>query len=264
MDNLFVVKIGGNIIDDEQALAAFLADFAAINRPKILVHGGGKLATEVSAALGIQAQFVEGRRITDEATLKVVTMVYAGWINKRITAILQANSCKAIGLSGVDANLLPAVKRPVKDVDFGFVGDLLSARVNAGFLNQLLQQGISPVIAPITADATGQLLNVNADTVARTIAQAMCATHTTDLVYCFEKNGLLRNVEDDNSVIESVNASIAAQLKADGIITKGMLPKIDNALASVANGVRNVVIGHGAHIAQIAQQQKGYGTYVTA
>jgi acetylglutamate kinase len=200
MKELLVVKIGGNIIDNEKALAAFLADFAAINRPKLLVHGGGKLATEVSAALGIQAQFIDGRRITDEAALKVVTMVYAGWINKRITASLQANGCKSIGLSGADANLLPAVKRPVKDIDYGFVGDLVSAGVNTDFLNQLLQQGITPVIAPVTADAQGQLLNINADTVARTIAEVMCSIYITDLVYCFEKNGLLSNVEDDSSV----------------------------------------------------------------
>lgn len=262
MKELLVIKIGGNIIDDERALSDFLADFASITIPKILIHGGGKLATELSNKLGIETRMVEGRRITDEETIKVVTMTYAGWINKSIVARLESQGLTAIGLSGADANLIPAVKRPVKDIDYGWVGDILTEKINSIFLSKLLTDGITPVIAPISSDGAGHLLNVNADTIAQSLAEAMSSLYDTRLVYCFEKKGLLSDVNDDSSVVTEVTQKDAETMKANGIIIKGMIPKIDNAFKAINNGVKTVVIGHAADIKQIAQKQKGYGTYI--
>lgn len=264
MQELTVVKIGGNVLDNETALQNFLQDFAKLEGPKLLVHGGGKLATELSAKLGIETKMVEGRRITDEATIRVVTMVYAGYINKSVVAALQAKGCKAIGLSGADAQLLPAIKRPVKDVDYGWVGDLNALDVNVNLLNQLVQAGITPVVAPISCDAEGHLLNVNADTVAKTLAEALSATYNTTLIYCFEKNGLLRHVEDDNSVIAEIDVQSAAAMKADGSISKGMVPKIDNAFDAINKGVSAVYIGSAHHILQMKSRMAGFGTCIKA
>ena len=263
MKELLVVKIGGNIIDDEQALNRFLTDFATIKMPKILVHGGGKLATELSNRLGIETKMVDGRRITDDATLKVVTMTYAGWINKSITAKLQSKGCSAIGLCGADAKLMPAVKRIQGEVDYGWVGDIESRDVNITLLSQLLDAGLTIVLAPITGNAEGQLLNVNADTVARTLAEALSRTYDTSLIYCFEKNGLLLDVNDEASVIQKVDGKVIAELKGKGVIAKGMIPKIDNALNAAKNGVGTVIIGHAEHIKAMAQKQNEYGTCVT-
>ena len=251
MQKLLVVKVGGNIIDNAPALDSFLANLAAIDGHKILVHGGGKLATELSTQLNIPTQMVEGRRITDTETIKVVTMTYAGWVNKTIVAQLQAKDCTAIGLSGADAKLIPAVKRPVKDIDYGWVGDLEAKKVNATFLKTLLVSGVTPVVAPISCDAEGNLLNVNADTVARTLAEAMGKDYAVTLAYCFEKNGLLMDVNDDNSVIEEITLVNAKELKASGVISDGMVPKIDNAFGAIANGVNTVVIGHANNIVKI-------------
>lgn len=262
MDELIVIKIGGNIIDDESALHAFLHELAGIHAHKILVHGGGKVATELSSKLGIETKMVDGRRITDEATIKIVTMAYAGYINKNITAILQAKGCKAIGLSGVDARIIPAVKRPVKDIDYGWVGDIKTDEVNRSFLSQLLTDGYTPIIAPIACDDAGQLLNINADTVAQSIAVALSDRYATTLVYCFEKNGVLANVEDESSVISIISLDEVDTLKTNNVISRGMIPKIDNACAAVKAGVKKVVIGHASDIAKIVQKEKGYGTTI--
>jgi acetylglutamate kinase len=262
MKELLIIKIGGNIIDDERALSVFLSDLASISTPKILIHGGGKLATELSNKLGIETRMIEGRRITDEETIKIVTMTYAGWINKNIVARLQAKGLTAIGLSGADAGLIPAVRRPVKDIDYGWVGDILTEKINSTFLNKLLTDGITPVIAPIASDGEGHLLNVNADTIAQSLAEAMSSLYDTTLVYCFEKKGLLSDVNDESSVVAKVTQKDAESMKANGTITKGMIPKIDNAFKAINNGVKTVMIGHAADIKQIAQKQKGYGTYI--
>jgi acetylglutamate kinase len=262
MQKLTVVKIGGNIIDNETALKQFVADFSSIQGHKILVHGGGKLATELSAKLGIDTQMVDGRRITDTETVKVVTMVYAGLINKRIVAMLNAQGSTAIGLSGADAKLLPAIKRPVVDIDYGWVGDVLKQEVNIPFINTLLQANNTIVVAPITADTNGNLLNINADTVATTIAEAMSGICETTLVYCFEKKGVLLKVEDDASVITKISEAGAENLKQEGVINKGMLPKISNAIAASKNGVAKVLIGHAADIKALALNKEGYGTLI--
>lgn len=262
MEKLLVVKIGGNIIDNNQALDKFLIDFASLPLPKILVHGGGKLATELSQRLGIVTNIVEGRRITDLETIKVVTMTYAGWINKNITARLQALNCNAIGLCGADAKLLPAVKRPVKEIDYGLVGDLDYENVNATLLANFLSIACTPVIAPVTANATGDLLNVNADTVAQALAQALSSFYNTTLIYCFEKKGLLADVNNNDSVIAEVNKLNADLLKQQGVIAQGMIPKIDNAVNAIEKGVQKVIIGHAAFIKEMAEEQKGYGTYI--
>lgn len=264
MQKLLVVKIGGNIIDNAPALNSFLASLAAIDTPKILVHGGGKLATELSAKLNIPTQMVEGRRITDTETIKVVTMTYAGWVNKTIVAQLQAKGCTAIGLSGADAKLIPAVKRPVKDIDYGWVGDLEAKKVNVTFLKTLLASGVTPVVAPISCDTEGNLLNVNADTVASTLAEAMGKDYAVTLAYCFEKNGLLMDVNDNSSVIPEISLVNAQELKASGVISEGMVPKIDNAFGAIANGVNTVVIGHANNIVKMANHEVGFGTYIKA
>ncbi len=263
MEELFIIKIGGNIIDNKVALNAFLSDFASISANKILIHGGGKLATELSSKLGIETKMIEGRRITDEETVKVVTMTYAGWVNKTIVAALQSKKCNALGLCGVDANVVPAVKRPVKDIDYGWVGDIETSNVSGAFLKNILSLGITPVLAPISSDAEGHLLNINADTIAKTVAEAMIAHYRVKLIYCFEKNGLLMNVNDDNSAINEIDFALAEQLKKDGVINAGMVPKIDNALEAVRNGVSEVVIGHAKNIMEIIKSKKGFGTSIT-
>lgn len=264
MEELIVIKIGGNIIDDSKSLNAFLSDFAAIASAKILIHGGGKLATELSAQLGIETKMIEGRRITDEETVKVVTMTYAGWVNKTIVAALQSKKCNALGLSGADANLIPATKRPVMNIDYGWVGNIDKTNVNTSFLKNILSLRITPVLAPISSDADGHLLNINADTVARTVAEAMSAHYRVKLVYCFEKNGLLLNVNDDSSVINEIDFALAEQLKKEGVINAGMVPKIDTAFEAVSIGVSAVVIGHAKNILQIAKNEKGFGTTIKA
>lgn len=245
---LFVIKIGGNVIDDEAKLAAFLKDFSAIAGNKILVHGGGKLATRVATALGIEQQMVDGRRITDAETLKVVTMVYAGYINKNIVAMLQANGCNALGLSGADGNAILAHKRGANSAigkagtDYGFAGDV--DLVNATLLANLLHAGQTPVMAPITHNGHGQLLNTNADTIAAATAIALSAYFEVRLVYCFEKKGVLENVDDDGSVIDLINRENFGSLKDAGKLFAGILPKIDNAFAAIEKGVKEVLIGH--------------------
>ncbi len=242
MQSLTVIKIGGNIVDDESALNAFLDIYARIEGPKVLVHGGGKLATRMAAQLGIETQMVNGRRITDEAMLPIAVMVYAGLINKQITAQLQARGCDAMGISGADAKLIQSHKRPTEPIDYGYVGDFEASDVNVVRLQQLLEIGISPVFSAITADKEGQLLNTNADTIASYIAVALATKYKVALVYCFERKGVLQDINDENSVINTINQENFTQLKQQGVIADGMLPKIENALAAVNQGVDKVCI----------------------
>ena len=256
---LHVIKIGGNVIDDEKQLSSFLSDFAGLTGQKILVHGGGKIATEISKQLGIEPKMVEGRRITDAETLKVVQMVYGGLINKNIVAQLQSRNCNALGLTGADANLILATKRAVSPplegvgggaIDYGFVGDIKS--VNTQGFASLLNAGLTPIIAPLTHDGKGQILNTNADTMASAIAVAMAKTAEVNLIYCFEKAGVLKNVEDDSSVISTMSAADYEKYKKEGIISKGMIPKLDNAFDAIKQGVKNVVICHAKDLKKIA------------
>lgn len=240
--NLKVIKIGGNIIADKNKLQLFLQDFATIKQKKILIHGGGKLATELASKLGIEAKMVNGRRITDEATLEIITMVYGGLVNKNIVASLQKYDCNAMGLSGADANIIKAHKRIVKDIDYGFAGDIDT--VNADTLTTLLNANITPVICPITHNQNGRLLNTNADTIAAEIAIALSKQFKTQLFYCFEKNGVLKDVNNENSVIENINTETYKELLNNGIISDGMLPKLQNCFHALENKVKEVFLGN--------------------
>ncbi len=242
--SLLVIKVGGNVIDHPEVLQHFLEDFAQLPHPKILVHGGGKIATRIGQQLEIQPNYIDGRRITDDATIDLVTMVYGGLLNKQITAQLQALQCNAIGLSGADGNLMPAVKRPVKEVDFGWVGDVLADQLNVALLQSLLAQDIVPVLAPLTHDGNGHMLNTNADTIASAIAIALSEMYSVKLLYCFEKKGILKSMEDENEIVTHINRSVYEQLLSDGTLTDGIIPKIHNALAAVDKGLHAVCIGH--------------------
>src|SRR5690606_3958973 len=226
---LNIIKIGGNVIDDEEQLQSFLEKFAALQGKKILVHGGGKIATRVASGLGIEAKMVNGRRITDEAMLDVVTMVYAGLTNKKVVSSLQKFGCDAVGLSGADGNTINAVKRPVKEIDYGYVGDILVDSVNLLSIKKFLEAGFTPVFSAITHNGLGQLLNTNADTIASALAVSLSKIFETRLIYCFEKNGVLRDIEDPNSVIKSIHADEFQQLVDSGTIYEGMIPKLENA-----------------------------------
>jgi acetylglutamate kinase len=242
MKTLTIVKIGGQVLDDEKRKMAFLKDFAALPGAKVLVHGGGKLATQLATQLNFPVQMHEGRRITDADSLRVAVMVYAGWINKTLAATLQAQGQKAIGLSGADAGLIQGVKRPIGEVDFGFVGDVVKEKVNAPLLQSLLEQGIAPIIAPITADASGQLLNTNADTIAAVLAMAMSGFYQVHLVYCFEKSGVLLDENDENSVIPMMDEQFMHRLKEEKRIHSGMLPKLHNCFQALEAGVKEIHI----------------------
>lgn len=238
---IYVIKIGGNIIDDEERLTVFLHSFAQIKHKKILIHGGGKLATRMAEDLQIPQQMVEGRRITDEATLRIVTMVYAGYINKNIVAKLQASGNNAIGICGVDGNLIKAHKRTNHNVDFGFVGDIDS--VNIDVLDEIIQKNIAVVIAPITHDGHGQLLNTNADTIAQEIAKAVSKKYRVQLIYSFEKSGVLVDINDENSRIPILTPNLYEKYRKEEKIFAGMIPKLDNAFTAINAGVQSVVIG---------------------
>lgn len=255
MEQVFVIKIGGAVIDDEEKLARFLQSFAAVKGKKILVHGGGKLATRLAETLQIPQQLVEGRRITDAETLKVVTMVYAGYINKNIVAQLQAQSCNAIGICGADGNLIQAHKRQHLTTDYGWVGDVDA--INSDWLKQLLQQDLSVVIAPITHDKKGALLNTNADTIAQEIAKALSENYQVQLIYSFEKEGVLRDVANEDSVILSLTKKTYAQLKSEGSIFAGMIPKLDNAFAALDRGVNKVTIGKAEKLQALLSGESG-------
>lgn len=244
-----VYKIGGNVVDNPEALGRFLDDFARIEGPKVLVHGGGKEATRLSLALGIETTMIDGRRVTDAATIDVVTMVYAGLINKRVVAALQARGVNAIGLSGADAGVVRATRRPARPVDYGFVGDIAPEGVNTAFIGRLLADGIVPVFCAIMHDGAGQLLNCNADSVASAVAKALAQTADTRLVYCFEKDGVLTDIDRPDSVIPRIDRTIYATLRESGVVNKGMIPKIDNAFEAIDAGVKEVVIKNSAKVA---------------
>jgi len=236
-----VIKIGGNVINNDDALNAFLKDFSKLKGPKILVHGGGRKATEVSSAMGLQPQMINGRRVTDEATVEVVTMVYAGLLNKKIVAQLQKNNCNAMGLSGVDANCILAHKRIVKDIDYGYAGDVDA--INDVIIDVLLQNNVTPVFCAITHDKNGQLLNTNADTIASEVAIGMSKLYNVELNFVFELKGVLESIDDKDSVITEINSVKYEQLVQQGIIADGMLPKMHNCFKSLNKGVSKVKIG---------------------
>lgn len=275
-----VVKIGGNVVDNPELLREFVRDFAAMPGMKVLVHGGGVMASQMQKEMGLAPVMIEGRRVTDEAALKVVTMVYAGWCSKTITALLQAEGCNGIGLSGADGNAIKASRRPPvhieslgKEIDYGYVGDVTGESVNAGFIYALLERGIVPVFNAINHDGAGNLLNTNADTIASSVATAManyryrsprevccrceecthCSddgrlTHETELIYCFEKDGVLYDKDDDNSVISEISRSRFEELKKEGIVADGMIPKLANAFKAIDSGVARVVIKHARNL----------------
>lgn len=240
-NKLTIVKVGGAIVEDSEKLNELLDNFAAIEGAKVLVHGGGRRATKVATALGIESKMVNGRRITDADMLEVVTMVYGGLVNKNIIAKLQAKGINAIGLTGADMDVIHSHKRPVKDgIDFGFVGDV--ERVDANKIKLLINGGITPVMAPLTHDGQGNILNTNADTIASETAKALAALYDVTLIYSFEKKGVLSNPDDDDSVIPVITRTDFNKYVADGTIAGGMIPKIENALAAVDAGVKQVVI----------------------
>lgn len=241
MERLVVVKVGGAIVEDEARLARLLADFTAIPGRKVLVHGGGRRATRVAASLGIESQMVNGRRVTDAAMLEVVTMVYGGLVNKNLVARLQALGVNALGLTGADMDVIRSHKRPLKDgVDFGFVGDV--DKVDGQRLQSLIEQGVTPVMAPLTHDGQGHMLNTNADTIASETAKALAPFYDVTLIFSFEKPGVLRDPEDERSLIEEITREDFQRYVADGTVSGGMIPKIENALAAVDAGVKQVNI----------------------
>ena len=242
MNKLYIIKIGGNVLDDAKALDAFLKNFSSIQTPKILVHGGGTIATKIGERLGIESTYVKGRRITDGPTRDLVTMVYGGLINKQMVAHLQQLGCNAMGLTGADGNMIKAVKRPVKDVDYGFVGDITAASVNSTLLYFLLKQNVIPVFAPLTY-SDGEILNTNADTIASVLAVSLSKHFEVRLIYCFEKKGVLKDIKDPNSVIKMLNEADYKQLLSKGAFADGILPKLENAFAALHAGVQEVLIG---------------------
>lgn len=264
---LYVIKIGGNIIDDAEKLSAFLKQFAEIFQPSkdtpghpfrgrgVLVHGGGKLATRMAEKMGIEQLLVDGRRITDAETLKIVTMVYAGYINKNIVAQLQANHCNAIGLCGADGDAILAHKRQHPVIDYGFVGDIDT--VNTSLINNLLEQNMAVVFAPVTHNQLGQLLNTNADTIAQEVSKAMSKDYDVELIYSFEKEGVLLDVNDDNTVIGKLDRKYYEELKRGSRIFAGMLPKLDNAFAALDKGVSKVIIGKAEKLDELIQGSSG-------
>jgi len=264
MEQLLVIKIGGNVIDNAPALESFLKKFATIDTKKILVHGGGKIATKIGDQLGIQSNYINGRRVTDAQTIDLVTMVYGGLVNKKIIAKLQSLQCNAIGLTGADANLIPAVKRPlvyskptsgdagdeITAIDFGFVGDVTTNSLGIENLEILLTNNFTLVFAPLKHDVNGQILNTNADTIASSLAIVLSKKYAVRLIYCFEKKGVLENVADVNSIIPLITKEKYAKLKAENKLFDGIFPKIENALDAIDNGVNEVLIGDAEDLLQ--------------
>jgi acetylglutamate kinase len=256
LEKLTIVKVGGNLIDDTEALNEFLSAFSQINGKKLLVHGGGKLATRLSSQLGINTEMVNGRRVTDADNLKIVTMVYAGYVNKNIVAALQAKGVKAIGIAGCDFDIMRAQKRKHPTIDFGFVGDIIKVDENA--LSELIEQEGVPVIAPITHDGNGQLLNTNADSIVTDVAIALSKIYEVKLIYSFEKAGVLKSIDNEDDVVDELNKESIEKMQEAGAINTGMMPKTDNALKASTNGVGEVIIGNLVAI----QQGFSYGTKI--
>ena len=275
MNNIQVIKIGGNVVDNPLLLEQFIRDFSGLDGPKVLVHGGGVMASQMQKRLGQQPVMIDGRRVTDTDTLKVVTMVYAGWCSKSIVALLQKHGCNAVGLSGADADLIRATRRPpvrkagqadgeTVTIDYGYVGDVDPHMINAGFLYRLTDAGITPVICAITHDGNGSLLNTNADTIASSVAVSLAACRQglpdgiscgkpenrpeVSLVYCFEKDGVLYDKDDDSSVIPGITPEYYSRLKREGRVAAGMIPKLDNAFNALEHGVKEVVIKHAGNL----------------
>lgn len=241
METIKIIKIGGNVIDDAVALELFLKSFATLSGPKALVHGGGKLATRLAEQMDVPVKKVEGRRITDADTLDIITMVYAGRINKNVVAQLQKQGCNSIGFTGADGNTIISDKRPVKNIDFGFVGDV--KKVNTEVISLLIDNDVTPVFCAITHDVNGQLLNTNADTIASELAIGLSKSYNVELYYCFEKNGVLADINDEDSVLEHINSNSYKILKEQGVIADGMIPKLDNCFHAIENNVTKVCIG---------------------
>lgn len=252
-----IIKIGGNIIDDDEQLQRFLEKFAALQGKKILVHGGGKIATRMAAGLGVAAKLVNGRRITDKPMLDITTMVYAGLTNKHVVSSLQKFGCDALGLSGADGNTIKAVKRPVKKIDYGYVGDILVDSVNIASIKKFLEAGFTPVFSAITHNGLGQLLNTNADTIASALAVSLARVYETKLIYCFEKDGVLRDIDNPDSLIKTIKAEEFERLKAEQVIYEGMIPKLENAFDALGKGVKNVYIGHALNLHKYQQGEFG-------
>lgn len=246
-EHLTIIKVGGKIVENSESLNSLLKDFVAVEGKKLLVHGGGRSATQMAARLGVETKMVDGRRITDEAMLEVVTMVYGGLVNKRIVAGLQALGIDAVGLTGADMNIVLSDKRKVSAVDYGWVGDV--KRVNAEAVVTLIESGCCPVVAPLTHDGCGHMLNTNADTMAGEIAKAMAAHYDVTLMFCFEKPGVLADENDDSSLIPTITPAVLDDLKRRGVVSGGMIPKLDNAIACVSAGVESVVITQADRIA---------------
>lgn len=246
MEKLILIKVGGKIVEEEQTLRQLLTDFASIEGNKVLVHGGGRSATKLAAQLGIESKMVNGRRITDSEMLKVVTMVYGGLVNKNIVAGLQSLGVNALGLTGADMNIMRSDKRPVGEVDYGFVGDV--KEVNADLLATLIHQGIVPVLAPLTHDKHGNMLNTNADTIAGEAAKALAKHFDVTLMFCFEKRGVLRDENDDDSVIPEINRDDFKRYVECGVIQGGMIPKLENAYQAIDAGVKQVIITRASEI----------------
>lgn len=261
MNRLYIIKIGGNVLDDEQALTVFLKDFASIQAPKILVHGGGKIATKIGDKLGIASNYIKGRRITDAETLDLVTMIYGGLVNKQMVARLQQLGCNALGVTGADGNMIKAVRRPVKDIDYGFVGDITPVSVNSTLLYFLLKQNVMPVFAPLT-HADGVMLNTNADTIASVLAVSLSKHFDVRLIFCFEKKGVMRDVDDESSVIRLLDEPMYNRLLRNGSFADGILPKLENAFAAINSGVKEVLIGDATHLTKNTGQETE-GTLIT-
>ncbi|MBO7202684.1 MAG: acetylglutamate kinase [Paludibacteraceae bacterium] len=240
MEKLTLIKVGGQIVEEPETLNALLKDFSALNGKKVLVHGGGRAATRIASQLGIESKMINGRRVTDTDMLNVVTMVYGGLVNKKIVSGLQALGINALGLTGADMNYMRSDKRPVKEVDYGFVGDV--KEVNSDILADLIEKNVVPVLAPLTHDGNGNMLNTNADTIAAEAAKALAKHFDVTLMFCFEKKGVLRNAEDEESVIETISKKDFIEYVNDGIIQGGMIPKLENAFDAIDNGVSQVVI----------------------
>lgn len=262
MNKLFIIKIGGNVLDKPEALKSFIHDFASIKEPKILIHGGGKIATKLGDQLGIESKYVDGRRITDGPTLDLVTMVYGGLVNKQIVATLQKEGCNAMGFSGADGNMIKAVKRPVKDIDYGYVGDIRPDGVNTSLLVFLLKQNIVPVFAPLT-HADGTMLNTNADTIASVLAVSMSKHFDVRLIYCFEKKGVLMDVNNAGSVITHLPRKLYDELLPKKVFADGILPKLENAYAAIDAGVKEILIGDANDLLKNTGQQTD-GTLITS
>lgn len=240
MDRITVVKVGGKVVETPEKLEELLNNFSRISGNKILVHGGGRSATAMAQRLGVETQMINGRRITTEEMIEVVTMVYGGLVNKRIVAGLQGLNCNAMGITGADMDVIRAVKRPVKDVDYGMVGDIVDVSISE--LKLIIDQGVVPVVAPLTHDGKGQILNTNADTIAAELAIALSQRYRVQLIYCFEKKGVLSNLDDDDSVIRTLSLDQYTKYKIEGVIADGMIPKLDTGFNAITNGVEHVYI----------------------